>query len=140
MPRILLARRGLSLVPVTPHARKEIEKIAEGGDILVTIARARSGRQNSLYWSFIAKVAEGCGYDSAQTLHNQVKAALGYADLMQTLDGKVITVLRSTSFDDMEPEQFNEFFNKAIDLLCRDLLPHLSSDELKREIAEMISL
>ena len=140
MPRVLLARRGLSLIPVTPNARKQIEKIPEGDDILVTIARARSGRQNALYWQFIAKVAEGCGYDSPQTLHNQVKAALGYFDLMRTLDGNAITVLRSTSFDDMEPEEFNDFFNRAIDLLCRDLLPGMTSDELKREIAEMISL
>ena len=140
MPRVLLARRGLSLVPVTPHARKEIEKIAEGDDILVTIARARSGRQNALYWQFITKVAEGCGYDSPQTLHNQVKAALGYFDLMRTLDGNAITVLRSTSFDDMQPDEFNAFFDKAVDLICRDMLPHLTSDELKREIAEMISL
>jgi len=140
LPRVLLARRGLSLIPVTPNARKQIEKIPEGDDILVTIARARSGRQNALYWQFIAKVAEGCGYDSPQTLHNQVKAALGYFDLMRTLDGNAITVLRSTSFDDMEPEEFNDFFNRAIDLLCRDLLPGMTSDELKREIAEMISL
>jgi len=126
------------LVPLTPHARKEIEKIAEGDHIVVTINRGRSARHNALYWAIVTKVAEACGIDSPDLLHNQIKEALGYYDLMETLSGNRVVVLQSTSFDDMTPEKFKEFFDKAVDLVIRDLLPHLTREDLARELEIML--
>ena len=61
MPRILVQRRANVLVPITPHATKEVSKIADGDHIVVTINRGRSSRQNSFYHAILDKVAEGCG-------------------------------------------------------------------------------
>src|ERR1700691_1610590 len=110
MPPLLVQRRGNVLLPLTDHARKEIGRIGEGDHIVVTINRGRSARQNALYWKILTLIAEGCGVDSPDLLHNQVKEALGYFDIMETLSGNRIVVLRSTSFDDMTPEEFKEYF------------------------------
>ena len=140
MPRILVQRRANVLVPITPHATKEVSKIADGDHIVVTINRGRSSRQNSFYHAILDKVAEGCGIDSPDLLHNQIREALGYYDLMQTLSGNTVIVLRSTSFDDMLPEDFKVYFDKAIDLICRDLLPHMTREDLARELQIMLEI
>ena len=140
MPRILVQRRANVLVPITPHATKEVSKIAEGDHIVVTINRGRSARQNALYWKILTLVAEGCGIDSPDLLHNQVKEALGYFDIMETLSGNRVIVLRSTSFDDMTPEEFKEYFDRAIEVLIRDLLPHMTREDLARELQIMLEI
>lgn len=125
-------------VPVDDEARAQHAKLAEGDLIAARIDRGRSLPQMRLYWSILHHVAESSHWETAERLHVALKVRLGYFDLMQLPNGKTVPVVHSASFDGMTQDEFQTYMDRAVKLICEEVLGGMSSADLVAEVQTMI--
>jgi hypothetical protein len=54
-------------------------------------------------------------------------------------DGELFTMQKSTAFEAMDQIEFKRFFNDAAEVICTEILPGISKQELADEIREMLA-
>ena len=133
--------RFVSADEMTDDAMKAIKN---GAEVIVTVNRPRNPKHHRLFWAMLNKVVEQLDenqrllYPTPESLLAGVKIALGYYDMVRSLDGMPLPVLKSTNFESMSQDEFRRFFNQAMDLILDRLLP-VDEEDLRREIAAMVS-
>lgn len=121
---------------MTKAAKEALAKIPDRELAVIDVRTKRSEAQNALYWAILSKIAPHLpGIENKDKLHLALKLALGKYDLME-VRGKAVPVPQSTSR--MSVKKFAAYFNDAIDMLIRDLLPKIGDDDLTAEVIEMI--
>lgn len=140
MTSFLMVKRGKTLVPATTRAVQALDKIAEDDSVIVEIKNKRSEEQNARYWAILTKVAPNMPPETKiefkEQLHVALKLALGRFDLME-VKGKAVPIPHSSA--KWSIKEFASYFDDAMDLLCRDILPRIGDDELTTEIVGMLS-
>lgn len=140
MSGILMVKRGKTLVSATTRGDAMLDKIAENDSVIIDIKNKRSEAQNDLYWAILTKVAphmpDETRIEFKEQLHVALKLALGRFDLMM-LKGKVVPVPHSSK--DWSTKKFGEYFDDAMNVLCRDVLPQIGNDDLTAEIVGMLA-
>lgn len=58
-------------------------------------------------------------FPTVKSVLNKIKLNLGYIEGYQTIDEKVVVILKSISFDAMDQTEFQEFWNKALPIVAR---------------------
>ncbi len=101
-----------------------------GESVLVTVRRSRSAEQHRLFWAVLQHVAEAGHFETPEKLLAAVKLALGRYDLMKLPNGKVVPVLQSISFGAMDQDDFQRFMDEALRVICRDVVPGTTVEEL----------
>jgi hypothetical protein len=108
-------------------------KIPTGTQVLAKVSRPRSLRQHRMFWALLTHVSEATDYDTPEQLLVAIKIALGRYDLVKLPSGKVVPVTHSSSFASMPHDDFCVFLDGALRLICRDVLPGMTTDDLIRE-------
>ncbi len=119
-----------ALVPADDEARALMAKMKKNGDVLVTTWRPRSLPQMRLYWSVLEYVAQATEWENAERLHVALKVKLGKYDLCQLANGKMVPVVHSAAFDEMPQAEFQDYFDKALKLICTDVIPGYDPERL----------
>lgn len=108
-----------------PHdkaAKAQHAKLCPGLLVGARIARSRSIVQNKLYWAVLGAVVDATGkWGSAEELHLALKVATGHVDLVHLIDGRLVKVPGSTSFDAMNQEEFQAYMDHAFRILSDDV-------------------
>lgn len=131
-----VTRRGYE--PADEEGRAQHAKFQEGDLIAAGVSRPRSLPQAHLYWAIIEHVAQATHWQHKRKLHNALRIKLGRYDLETFPNGKKAVVLDSTAFEEMNADEFTEYFNEAIALICEEVLGGMSSDDLIREVQAML--
>ena len=107
------------LVPEMAIDAAEFEKYPLGARVRVKITNPRSRPHHRKYWAILAGwvKATDAAY-SADTLHTAIKLKLGYTDQIK-MAGVVKEVPKSIDFNSMDQAEFNEFYERAMELLAR---------------------
>jgi hypothetical protein len=130
------------LWPTDPRSVKALNDFSFGETVAIKIHRPRSNPQNRLYWAIVEYVAEGAGYNSKDDLHKTLLVSLGKYDVVRViggpLNGKTIACPQSTAFGAWSQDEFQEYFDAAIMLICRDIIPGTDSGDLIREVESML--
>ncbi len=53
-------------------------------------------------------------------------------------DGKVAYLPKSISFAKMDQTEFDQFFDRTVELVCKHFLPGVRDEDLRREVLEMV--
>jgi hypothetical protein len=127
-----------ALVPQDQAGAELLAKIPLGEDLAVKIMRDRSLPQHRLFWSVLRYVAEASEWETAEKLLVALKIRLGRYDLMKLPSGKVVPVPDSISFAAMPQDDFQQFMDRSIAIICSDVLPgmdgyHLIAEAKSRE-------
>lgn len=138
MTEIVMRRVGNTLVPVAEIFEEELQKLPEDIDLLMKASRPRSLPQHRLFFSLLSKVAKATQYETADRLLIVLKLALGYADSIRMPSGKHVPVARSISFASMPQDGFRIFFDDALDMMSREILPEVKDDDLVRQIYSIL--
>ena len=133
MSDITMRRTAIGLEADNDMAIAELAKIKVGADVLVKVSKPRSLAQHRLFWSVLTHVSDATAYDGPEQLLVALKVALGRFDLMKLPNGKVVPVPQSVAFASMPGDEFRRFFDDAMNLICRDVLPGVSVDEILRD-------
>lgn len=117
-----------------PKAGELLNKIPQDRPVMVRVLRNRSAQQNALYWRCLEGVVEATGrWRTAEELHTALKVAVGYVDVVQLLDGRRVLVPKSTRFDQLTQDEFQEFMDAALRILCLEVMGGCSIDELLQQ-------
>lgn len=133
---ILMRRRGGTLVPANSEAAYVLEHVPDGNTVEVRMIRGRSTQQHRLFWAVLDRVAQASRFETAERLLVAIKVSLGRYDLCKLPSGKVVPVPQSISFAAMDQHEFQKFMDDAFALICRDVLPHMTPDDLAAWVNE----
>jgi Protein of unknown function (DUF1367) len=136
---IIMRRNGDRLVPVAEWERERLMDIPEGRDLTVKITRTRSPKQHRLFWALMQLVVKNHPYYvRAEQLVEWMKVRLGYVEEVMFHDGQLLTKVSSISFGSMGQDEFQNFFNLAMDVITTEVLPDTSREDLLRELEQML--
>ena len=137
--RLLIFRRSLgALQPTDDLSRAALASIQLGECVALQFRRPRNLEQHRLFWALIQKVWENQEhYATPEHVCTAFKFACGLTDKIRTKRGE-IEIPRSISFAKMDQVAFGEFFKRAVDFLCAEVVPGMNNADLEREILEMV--
>lgn len=129
------ARRGLSLVPADEDAESLIRKLGEGEIILIRPKRARNPKHHRKYWGMVRLVFRNQEkFPTIRHLHVAIKIAAGwYEDVPISIDGRLVYLPLSISWEDMDQDEFERYYAEAVSATVR-LLPQFSAQWLEEYV------
>jgi hypothetical protein len=143
MPTITLCKRLKALYAYDEAAEVVVNKLAQGEIIEVTYRRPRNQKHHKLFFALLSLVwsqLDQDDYPTVETLLTELKIRTGHYDRRDIeVEGKKYPVLtpKSISFASMGQDEFAAFFERVCDLVVRDLLPGIHSEELRQEVEIM---
>lgn len=121
------------LMPTDEESYQAIDRLERDEEVQVRLVRERSNPQLRLFWTVLDHVAKNTDWEDSERLLIALKVRLGRYDLCQLPNGKTVPVPHSISFDKMPQEQFQVFFDRAVQVICQDVLGGYDSQQLVRE-------
>jgi len=112
-----------ALVPLTEYDAIQLEDCSKGTLFNLKKTKKRSNPQNALYWATLRKVREATGkWPTDEHLHNDLKWACGYVRMRyNALSGQHMRTVDSISFDQMDQQEFNAYFEMAMKKLAEGI-------------------
>lgn len=135
-------RRTLAGLAATDEAGVEaLRKIKQGDIVRCEVSRPRNVQFHRRYFALLNTVWATCGdWPDVEALLRELKFRVGLVDVQRVVDrktGEVLAELQipgSISFASMSEDQFREFYNRCVDVVCRDMVPGLDDAVLREEI------
>ena len=138
MPIILLMeRRPFGLSPVTEHDREELRQLPPYERVQVTLVRSRSRDMTAFYWALIDKVAQGTGW-TKDALSTELLIRTGTIHCLTFKNGDIHVEAKSIA--KMPQDEFREYVDAAIELVCREYISGMQRGELIREVERMVGV
>ena len=134
---ILMERRPFGLSPVTARDRDELQAIPLNERVQVSLTRSRSRDMMAFYWAMVDKVAQGAGYTKS-ALSTELLVRTGTIHAMTFKNGAVHVEAKSIA--KMDQDEFREYVDAAIELICREYIGEMTRGELIREVERMVGV
>ncbi len=129
------------LMPSDQASQAILDGCKQGDVVRVQISKPRNPKHHAKYWAMLNLVHEGTAvqdlYPTTDKLHQAIKGALGYFSEVKLPDGKVFQVVDSIAFESLDQIAFQEFYDKAVDLIVTQVVPNLDREDLVREVEVM---
>jgi hypothetical protein len=111
-----------SVVPADMRSGQYVKRWKTGDVRACNIKRARNYKHHKKFFALVNLTLENQErYKTIQDLLVEIKLKCGWYDEHITTKGKIIYVPRSIAFENMEQDEFNEFYESALDV-CAGLL------------------
>lgn len=133
----LLMRKTLrGFEPANDIARDLLAKVKLGAVVRVDVKRPRSVAWHARYWALVSLVSENSSR-TPDEVHALLKLKAGLVKRMEERNGTVWAIPDSIAFDKMTPEEWAVYWDKVVRIVCDDMLPGVTADQLRRELAEL---
>ncbi len=127
--------------PSDKHSFEIAERYKHGDIVRAELKRPRHPGHHRKYFAMLGLVHEASNvsdlYPTVQHLHDAIKGALGYWTEIRLPDGKVFKKVDSIAFESMAQDDFEQFYNRAVALICEQIVPNMDRADLEREVLEM---
>jgi Protein of unknown function (DUF1367). len=135
----IFVRRGNALVPGDVKAAEALAKMKEGTGYLVNIHRPRNLIHHRKLFALLNLVQENTDrWPTVETLLDDLKVATGlFETRINAVSGLPYVVAKSISFASMTQDEFEDWFDKAVDIVCRQVLD-MDRGELMAEIEDIL--
>jgi len=120
--------------------RRRLETMKPGTWVRMEWARPRNGQHHRKLFALLQLVAENSEtYDTPEKALVAVKLVTGYADpVIDPITGELIQVPRSIAYESMEQDDFDRFYEAAIDGVLRHILPQLDRETADHLLEQVI--
>lgn len=106
-------------VPLSSFDAEEWERLPRGSEFRMARLDKRSLPQLRTYWKALTDAIRACGWTmTADNLNAEIKEALGYVAPYRTMAGELRYSPDSIALNQMTPDEFQEFMDKAMALLA----------------------
>lgn len=147
MKEIRFEKRMHGWFPATDHDADLLGKHKIGTIIAAKISQPRSGRQHRYMWALVSLVADNQDfYPDKGAVMTELKLKCGLYDThinRYRIGDEVLTrkvhIPKSIAFDRMDGGEFSTFVDKAINVICTEIIPGMDSDELRMEVENFIA-
>lgn len=133
MTTLMLYKDRGALWPAGDDDRVALGRLDSRKPVKAKLSMARNPHRHRLYWSVLNRVAENHPFYSlagADALHDYIKLHLGLVDCVVYHDGSTRLEPRSIAFDAMDETAFKTFLDRALDVICTEILPGTSREDL----------
>ncbi len=137
---IMMQKRNGKLETIDSISAEAFEHVPTGKDLFVVIRSRRNPKQHRLAWALASKLVDGCDFlhDSDEAMTYLKFKTRHVKVIMDQKTGKSFLMPKSISFASMTQEQFSRFLNRAIYVVCSEIIPSLDEARLRAELLEMI--
>lgn len=129
-PTLWLVRTPEGLVASTAFDREQLESFRIGTRVECTLSQPKDTARTRRYFLLTDIVAKGLGRP-VDSFRRELKLRLGYVGEAIEISG--ITYIEPRSIRDMEGPEFDEFYDRLVELITTEILPGVDiSDILDR--------
>lgn len=130
---IVMKSTGKALAPTDAFGEEAMEKI-KGKEVLVWTKRARNPRHHRKAMAMIHLIFKNQSkFSTVDQLLTYLKLRIGHFD-SYVVDGKPVMVPRSISFDALGQDEFDELYDRLLDVVIAEIVPGLRRSDIKREL------
>lgn len=140
--RLYLTRTMHGLAAADDTAREYLRKVKQGATVTAEIVKPRSVAFRRRFFAMLGVVYATCGdWNSPEELLTELKFRVGLVDKQLITDRKTGEVLaeivkpQSISFAAMNEDEFREFVERCIKVICETMVPGLDDAVLREKIA-----
>lgn len=134
-------RTAAGFAPADDASAEEIAKIKIGKMVKIEVKQPRNIQHHRLYWALVNLVWQQMDherYPSPDELSAAFKIAAGIRTRIELPTGAIGFIPGSIAFHKMNQAEFDAFYNRVCDLVCKHFIPGLDDADLKREVSLMI--
>lgn len=139
---VLVKRRALyqgevGFFPTTPDSQADVGKAVMDAEVVCSFYSPKNLQQLKFLWALVSKVADNSSrYLDKDEAMDDLKLRAGFARLVVDKVTNEIS-LRTRSIKQVSNEELIALTSKIIDIVCRDLMPGMKANDLRKEIEEM---
>jgi hypothetical protein len=131
---ILVRKVNGAMVPHAPYDVEMFERYPTNIPLRIQLAQPRSGPRHRLYRVILRiVVANTDKFSTEDALHKTLLMGCGVTEPVLTTEAEIIYCPSSTAFDAMPEEEFNIYFDEAMQIIASVVIPGLDLDELLKE-------
>jgi hypothetical protein len=136
---VLMRFRAGGLYPADKASADLLAKYRDGEMVRVKgMNRPRNPRHHSLYWVLLDTVWQNQEtFPTVEQLHRAMKIATALYDEYE-IGGKTVISLRSTDFTAMKQDEFNQYYDRVVRLICERVIPGMSDEALKARVLGIV--
>ena len=137
--KIILAKTEKGFLPAADDDWERSKKIPMGTLVEADHNKNRNFRFLKKYWALINTVFENLPekyselFPDNKSLHEELKMQLGIREKRKSLSGNEYYIPGSIAFDKMSAEEFEEYYSRVLDFVCKHILP-MDRADLEAEI------
>ena len=133
-------RRTLTgLRPTDAIGGEALERVPLNEDVKVEITRPRRLKFHRKFFALLNAVFEHqTTYPTMNTFRAAIECALGFGETIKLPDGRTIIIPKSISFASLDQAEFEQLFDRAVDLIVTRIIPGLDSDDLRKEVDDIL--
>lgn len=123
------------LVPTDEESQDALRKMHEGQIVAVEAKRARNHLQHKKFFALL-KIAfdnQQTDFGSVEELRKALLIGAGYTEPQRRLNGEIVLVAKSMSYHNMPKAEFEEMYDKVMDLICVHVMPGMDREALEDE-------
>jgi Protein of unknown function (DUF1367) len=135
MARLHLKRTLTGFVPADDASQQTMRKYVVGEVYRADVVRPRSYQHHKLAFALLSLTFENQErYDNFEHFRKAVAIAAGHTDALITVEGEVIYLPKSLSYDSLDEVEFSKVF-AAMMTVCAHILHDIGIDELEAEVS-----
>lgn len=136
----VFVKRGNALVPGDADAAAGFAKMKEGAGYLVSVSRPRNLMHHRKLFALLNLVQDNTDrWPTVDTLLDDLKISTGlFETRINAVTGIPYVVAKSISFASMTQDEFEQWFDRAVGLISKQVL-EMDRDYLLAEIADVLA-
>ena len=140
MAHTLFMKRVLgTLVPTDRHSEELLKGLPDRTCFKVEVRQPRNVDHHRKYWALIQAIfPHQSQYATTRHLHEALKLSVGHFDMIESLKGVKVPVTRETNFNKMDQKEFEQFYDKVVELILTRLLPGVGKAHLEAQVVDIL--
>lgn len=140
MADTVFMQRTLGGLKATDAAGEEaLAKIKPGQEVKVEITRPRHLVFHRKYFALLNVIyPHQSAYPTMTSFRGAMAVALGFGETVKLSRGRSIILPHSISFASMDQTEFEQLYDKTVELILTRILPGIDRDDVAREVEQVM--
>jgi len=136
---VLLVREGNRLAAADPISAEAISALKHKETFTASIRRQRNPKHHRKWWALLSIIfPHQNAFATVQDLNNAIKIGVGLFESGKTVDGLPWVSPKSISYAAMDQNAFEQFYDKAVDMILTRIVPTISRADLEAQVHEIL--
>lgn len=135
-----ITRRLGHLVPANSQAEEAIKTLPADRWLKVKVTLPRNVKHHRKYFALLNAVfPHQTMWPTFNKFREKFEEALGFGEYHVNGRGERYFEKESIAFAKMDQTEFQEFYERAVDLICTRIIPNANSADLEREVNDIMA-
>ena len=137
---VFLTRTLGGLRPSNSLAAEALDRIPVGQEIKAEITRPRHLVHHRKFFALLQAIyPHQDTYSTMRAFRAALTCAAGHCEATTLPDGRTILIPESISFGKLDQAGFEQFYDRALDVVLTRILPGINRDDVTREVDEILA-